>query len=119
MSKLNWKEARKQMRQMKPTAGMKDKDEFWTTFRARAANLPREESVPAAGVQLVPGLSLGWAGAMAALVAVVAGMLIWSSTPPTMENPIQSIDITAANQGVEVFQDPSSETTFLWISEME
>ena len=112
-----WADIDKALSEQRIDRRMADSDGFWEDFRAHAKLRSQESAVSA------PSGTYAWrwglASACAVLVVMVAGLRILPGIGEETTGTIKSIDVTAAHSAVMILDDENSESTILWIVEMD
>ncbi len=112
-----WSDIEKALGEQRVEEGMLDADSFAEDFQARAKLRSQEQSVP------TPRVSYGWrwglASACAALIVMVAGLRMVVLPGAEMTGTIKSIEVTAAHSAVMILDDENSDSTILWIVDMD
>ncbi len=121
MSKLKWDDTREALEELGVGPPKTSREQFWRLFSSRASGLPRDEQV-APCTDYAFGLRLAAACCCLALVAAIVAFLnLNPAAAPTQasQSGIRSLDVRAANSGVTILHDESSDSTILWIRDME
>lgn len=115
MSATPWKQIRTALRAETPPPPVAPAA-FWATFKARAALVNQDPVVPPAKAAWWT-----WLVAPATLALVALALCVDLTAPaarPRMGNIITALDVQGTHSGVLVIQDPESQGTIVWITDM-
>lgn len=90
------------------------RDDFWTTFRARAARIP-QTPMPRHTFYRRHESGIRWATAAASL-AVISGVVFFNLRPATAyADTVRSIEINVPYTSMLIMNDDAARATIVWI----
>jgi hypothetical protein len=117
MKKMPWKEVRRELGDLRPGGEPREAAAFWADFKARARLHPQHEPARPAWGWPMPR----WALAAACALVLVCGAGVYMGTPVQAAelSTINSVEIVASHGGVLIMDDEASQSTILWIVDMD
>lgn len=117
MKKTPWKDIRRELGNLHPKPGPREASAFWTDFKARARLHPQHEPARWSRAWPVPR----WAMAAACALILVCWVGVHLSTPVQAAelSTINSLEVVASHGGVLIMDDEESQSTILWIVDMD
>ena len=117
MKRRSWNEIREGLGELRADRPPKPADAFWAEFRSRARLHP--QLAPAERPAFAPARKWILAGACATLLLAWAGLYIAGRPQTGGMNTIRSLDVVASNGGVLIMDDESTQSTIVWIVDLE
>ena len=115
---MNWDQIEKELR-CRPSPDGQDSAVFWQTFRGNVADEARTTTAS-------EPIGIGrWVGVIAAVAAVVLGLLALRPAPvkPAMRiaasTEVKSVDVVASHGGVIIMTSEDMGGTVLWIADLD
>ena len=114
---MNWDDIEKELRN-RPQQNVGAADAFWSDFRERVKDEPRNESVP-------EPIAIGrWLAVAAAAAAVLVAVLPLRPAPVETamriaSTEVKSVDVVASHGGVIIMTNEDAGGTVLWIADLD
>ena len=118
MRTIKWREIREGLARQRVDAGMRDADDFWSDFRARARLVRQEAAAPAVRLPWLIGRRLAVAGAVAVLMLAAAGVWLMPVRSGAGYSRIKSLEVIAPHSGVIIMNDSAARGTILWVADL-
>ena len=105
------------LKQIQPSQPMRSREEFWSDFNARARLCMQETGQESNVMPLVPRWAI--AGVTAMLMFAVITMKFAGQAEGGGYSTIEHLEVTAPHSAVLVMNDEDSQSTILWVVDMD